>query len=219
LNQIENLVSVTAYHFFGGEIEASNTPHDTPPYPLMPSPTIANSSRIKSGWMELLIALGTTILGVVLSQIASHWESWYQTASRSDLRGEWLALDFFDEKDFFVEKITISRKYGKLYIKNHGNKVGQMFEAYCTVEEPGVLTGTWRSLRPGATVKGRILLFINPHATSLSGVYSGKSDDGRDFLFCWILARDEESLRKAAVSLNTTLPIKHHTYHGDAGSK
>src|SRR5438045_2842001 len=38
------LVSVTAYHSFAGEVEASNTPHDTPPYPFMPSPTSAHSS-------------------------------------------------------------------------------------------------------------------------------------------------------------------------------
>jgi hypothetical protein len=33
-----------AYHSFSGEVEASNTPHDTPPYPFMPSPTSALSS-------------------------------------------------------------------------------------------------------------------------------------------------------------------------------
>src|SRR5450759_2103127 len=38
------LLSVMAYHSFSGEVEASNTPHDTPPYPFMPSPTSALSS-------------------------------------------------------------------------------------------------------------------------------------------------------------------------------
>jgi len=37
-------VSVTAYHSFGGEVEASKHPHDTPPYPFMPSPTFSHSS-------------------------------------------------------------------------------------------------------------------------------------------------------------------------------
>jgi hypothetical protein len=40
----KTLVSVTAYHSFAGEVEALNTPHDTPPYPFMPSPTSAHSS-------------------------------------------------------------------------------------------------------------------------------------------------------------------------------
>src|SRR5450759_2621861 len=40
------LLSVMAYHSFSGEVEASNTPHDTPPYPFMPSPTSALSSVI-----------------------------------------------------------------------------------------------------------------------------------------------------------------------------
>src|ERR1700719_3895177 len=40
----KTLVWVTAYHSFGGEGEALNTPHDTPPYPFMPSPTFGLSS-------------------------------------------------------------------------------------------------------------------------------------------------------------------------------
>src|SRR3954465_15263605 len=39
----KTLVSVTAYHSFGGEVEL-RTPHDTPPHLLMPSPTFAHSS-------------------------------------------------------------------------------------------------------------------------------------------------------------------------------
>src|SRR6516162_5420228 len=36
---------VTAYHSFGGEVEAFEHPHDTPPpYPFIPSPTFALSS-------------------------------------------------------------------------------------------------------------------------------------------------------------------------------
>src|SRR6516164_6468181 len=35
---------VTAYHSFGGEVEAFEHPHDTPPYPFIPSPTFAHSS-------------------------------------------------------------------------------------------------------------------------------------------------------------------------------
>jgi hypothetical protein len=43
LGKLETLLSVTAYYSFSGEVEA-RTPHDTPPYPFMPSPTSANSS-------------------------------------------------------------------------------------------------------------------------------------------------------------------------------
>jgi hypothetical protein len=39
----KTLVSVTTYHSFGGEVEL-RTPHHTPPYLLMPSPTFAHSS-------------------------------------------------------------------------------------------------------------------------------------------------------------------------------
>src|SRR5262249_56633844 len=41
----KTLVSVTAYHSFGGEVGGFEHPHDTPPsYPFMPSPTFADSS-------------------------------------------------------------------------------------------------------------------------------------------------------------------------------
>ena len=40
----KTLVSVTAYHSFGGEVEGVEHPHDTPPYPFMPSPTFGLSS-------------------------------------------------------------------------------------------------------------------------------------------------------------------------------
>ena len=38
-------MSVTAYHSFGGEVGGFEHPHDTPPYPFMPSPTFAHSSH------------------------------------------------------------------------------------------------------------------------------------------------------------------------------
>src|SRR6266481_1595623 len=166
--------------------------------------------------MELLIALGTTLLGVVLSQIVSRWDSWYQTIRRSDLRGEWLAFDCYDDHDFFVEKVTISRKRGRLHIRNYENKAGQLYEANCTVEEPGILTGRWRSTRPGAITSGRILLVISPQATSLTGVYSGHLHDGRQVLCFWILGRDEESLRRATKTARTTISeILRHIDFGD----
>jgi hypothetical protein len=40
------LLSDTAYHSFIGEVEALNTTTDTPPYPVMPSPTSGHSSSI-----------------------------------------------------------------------------------------------------------------------------------------------------------------------------
>src|SRR6476660_1518797 len=40
----KTLVSVMAYHSFGGEVGGFEHSHDTPPYPFMPSPTFAHSS-------------------------------------------------------------------------------------------------------------------------------------------------------------------------------
>src|SRR5262245_51715388 len=50
---------VTAYHSVGGEVEAFEHPHDTPPpYPFIPSPTFAHSSLLvhaqyQGYWSEL----------------------------------------------------------------------------------------------------------------------------------------------------------------------
>jgi hypothetical protein len=38
----KSLVSVTAYHSFGGEVGVRTKPHDTLPYLFMPSPTFAH---------------------------------------------------------------------------------------------------------------------------------------------------------------------------------
>ena len=40
----KTLLLATAYHSFGGEVGGFEHPHDTPPYPFMPSPTFAHSS-------------------------------------------------------------------------------------------------------------------------------------------------------------------------------
>src|SRR6202043_4126347 len=59
----KTLVSVTAYHSFGGEVEVLNTPHDTPPYPFMPSPTFGLSSSTefdRVSWNVPMIVYGIT---------------------------------------------------------------------------------------------------------------------------------------------------------------
>ena len=53
----QDLISVTAYHSFGGGVEH---PHDTPPYPSMPSPTFAHSS-LDTNWQGVTI---DALLGV-----------------------------------------------------------------------------------------------------------------------------------------------------------
>ena len=47
----KTLASVTAYHSFGGEVEASSTPTTRRLTPLMPSPTFAHSCM--ANWLRL----------------------------------------------------------------------------------------------------------------------------------------------------------------------
>jgi hypothetical protein len=147
--------------------------------------------------VELLIAIVTTIVGAILGQAVSRWDSWRQTSSRGDLRGEWLAISHAGDHTSVRDKIMIEKKWGKLHFTNEGNDFGYRYEAYCTVELSNVLSGTWRSLRPGSASGGRVLMIVSPQGTSISGVYSGKTDDGRDVILGWVLARDADELEKA----------------------
>src|SRR3954465_4157707 len=64
----KTLASVTAYHSFGGEVEL-RTPHDTPPYLLMPSPTSAHSS---AGGPPCFYQVGVDAIVATLTNVANH---------------------------------------------------------------------------------------------------------------------------------------------------
>ena len=152
--------------------------------------------------MELLIATITMILGAVLGQGISRWDSWRQTSSRGDLRGNWLAISHAGDHAIVRDKIIIGKKWGKLHLKNKGNEFGYLYESYCRIEQTNILTGTWRSLRPGSVSCGSVLMIVNPQATSISGVYSGKTADGCDVILGWVLARNAAELEKAVERLD-----------------
>ena len=77
--------------------------------------------------MELLIGIVTTILGVVLGEIVSRWDSWRQTGARGDLRGDWLSISHAGDQSVVKDKITIGKKFGKLHIVNEGNEFGYQY--------------------------------------------------------------------------------------------
>jgi hypothetical protein len=53
------LLSDTACHSFIGEVGALNTHHDTPPYPVTPSPTSGHSSgQVEAGHNSIEVRLG-----------------------------------------------------------------------------------------------------------------------------------------------------------------
>ena len=154
--------------------------------------------------MELFIGIVTTILGVLLGEIVSRWDSWRQTAARGDLRGDWLSISHAGDQSVVKDKITIGKKFGKLHIVNEGNEFGYQYEAHCTIEAQNILTGTWRSLRPGSNSGGRVLMIVSPQGTSIAGVYSGKTADGRDVILGWVLARDAQTLEAATERLGAS---------------
>ena len=51
LRQLDDIILVTAYHSFGGEVEALQHPHDTPPYPSRRH----RLPRITHSWVQNLL--------------------------------------------------------------------------------------------------------------------------------------------------------------------
>ncbi len=70
-----------------------------------------------------------------------------------------------------------------------------------------MLVGPWRSLRPGATAGGQVLLQITSQGLSMYGVYSGLHSDGRHMLLGWALGRDEANLKQAVETLQTNADL------------
>jgi hypothetical protein len=147
----------------------------------------------------------TTVIGAVLGLMISKWDTWRETAKRGDLRGEWLALSHGGDHDAVYDKIVISKSRGKLCLRNIGNPYGYSYEAFCVVESYNILHGSWRSLRTGSALTGRVLMMVDPQGTSILGAYTGKNNEGRDLLLIWTLARDADSLKEAADRARTSV--------------
>jgi hypothetical protein len=151
---------------------------------------------------DVMLALLSAVVGALLGWVLMRWDNWRQTAKRSDLRGEWLALSHGGDQTTVRDKVTISKKCGKLHLVNHGNDASYAYEAFCCVDANNILQGTWRSTRPGSTACGRVLMIVNPQGTSISGVYTGKDVRGTDLILAWVLARTDSDLSAAVASLN-----------------
>jgi hypothetical protein len=145
--------------------------------------------------MEILIAVFQLIVGAIFGQIVSRWDNWRETKGRSDLRGVWFSASHAGDGRLVFDLIDIKNSYGKFYFKNKGNDFGYDFDGWCIVENSNTISGNWRSLRAGSTAKGNILLLINPQGNLISGCYSGQDENGANFLFGWVMAKNEELLK------------------------
>lgn len=147
------------------------------------------------------MAVVTTIFGAILGLIVTRWDSWRETSKRGDLRGEWLAISHGGDHDLVKDKVIISKKRGKLHIRNGGNDFGYAYESFCSIEAGNILHGTWRSLREGSSVGGRVLMIVNPQGTTISGVYTGENSEGTNLILAWVMGRSEEDLCAATRKL------------------
>ena len=158
--------------------------------------------------MDILIGILLAVFGAAVGQVVARWDSWQQTASRGDLRGRWYSASSGADGEIVLDEISITKRAGKLYLKNSGNQSGYLYDCHCTVEAPNILKGVWRSLRPGSSLQGSLLLRISPQATRITGFYTGKREDGSDAHFGWVLAREQDDLPLAcdALKANSLIP-------------
>jgi hypothetical protein len=65
-----------------------------------------------------------------------------------------------------------------------------------TVVDRRYFVGTWKSDKPGATARGSFEFIIGPQGDYLVGTFTGNDERG-NYLMCWLLGRNQVSLRRA----------------------
>lgn len=150
---------------------------------------------LTEAFVEYFISILLTVMGAILGQLLAKFDIWRQTSGRGDLCGRWFSASHAGDKRLVFDEISVKKRFGKFYIKNKGNDFGYDFECFCVVENINTIAGHWRSIRPGSTARGNVLLLVNPQGDLLMGCYSGQDDSGSHFLFGWVMARDSNTLQ------------------------
>jgi len=157
---------------------------------------------------DWIIALSTTVLGVLLSEGVAYLLAYREVRRRIDLKGDWLSLSATGEtSDPVRDTVKIGVRRGKLHLTNQDKTGGFEYEAFCRVRDNTMLVGPWHSLRPGAIAPGQLLLQIDAQGQYMYGVYSGIHSDGRHMLLAWVLGRKEEDLNRAVGTLRTSTAL------------
>lgn len=158
-------------------------------------------------YVEILVGLLFTILGSVISLLIPYFTESHKNKKRSDLVGEWFSLSHGGADNLVRDKISIQIKRGKFLLRNSDNKLGYSYEATCSIQSGSVLTGSWRSTRPGAHAKGELVLMISPQGNWLYGIYSGVDTAGAPKLLGWVMGRSEQDLAIAERQLEANIQL------------
>lgn len=155
-------------------------------------PSIFQFSNIAQLFWAFVGAVISTILTIAFSifqqrnnkNIFGQWHSKYQDIEGS--HGTWSD-----------ENVKISRRFGKIKIKNHDCSLGYNYTATASSIEDGCLSGSWVSNRPEATAKGIFMLCANPQGTIFYGYWVGPDGTHAKRYCKWILAKEEGDIIKA----------------------
>jgi hypothetical protein len=155
---------------------------------------------------EWIVGITTMILGALLAELLARLDSYWEVRQRADLLGNWQSISHAGDQQV-SDNIQISTHWGKLRLVNLDKKAGYSYEAFCRLRDGHAIVGNWRSTRPGANVRGEVLLIVNPQGTGMYGIYSGMDSSGKRMLLGWVLGRNQEALAQAAQALRRSVGI------------
>jgi hypothetical protein len=111
---------------------------------------------------QLIWTLLGAILGAIFSLIAYvFYESYLLIKQRQDLFTTWKSSwqpTLTKEFEWIEEDLTISRRWGKIFLKSANNSGGFEWEGNAKLIKNELLCGEWYSTKPNSNVKGTFAL-------------------------------------------------------------
>ena len=86
---------------------------------------------------------------------------------------------------------------GEFRLRNRDNRDGFQYLATGRLHEKYLLSGYWRSVRPGAHANGTFVFMINPQGDLLYGYSTYPDPTGAQRYSGWVLAREDDRLEFA----------------------
>lgn len=121
-------------------------------------------------------------------------------AGRRSLHGQWLSSwpdSAHRPSSWIRERVDIQARSGGLVLRNSRNSKGYRWEAEGDLYEGSCFHGTFRSRRPGATIKGVLTFYVLQQGDAIVGQALCPDSQGRTIYSTWAMGRREESLEKA----------------------
>lgn len=157
--------------------------------------------------MEFAISLGLAIFGALLSVILAERErilDWWRMRNEKTWEGEWYC-SWQDESivssSWVVDKVLLSRRFGKLYIDVVEPGDGYEWRAVA-VKKDQYLLATWYSTRPNAYAKGVFSVRIESQGQFWCGFQIGPAKKTKIVCGKVVFAKSTILIEKARAEFN-----------------